>query len=376
MGRHHAIVLALVLAAGPGPASAAEVVIGAQFPLSGPMASYSGPRLSAGAEVAVERVNATHMLGDGRTLKLLMEDNAGDKSQAISLTNRFATIDKVVAMFGVYGSTLALPVAPVANGLKMPFLAIAASPAISKAGPWSFTLITSATEDVLIARFAAERLHIKSLAIVFDRTNDSSVRIREAIEALMKAANVKIVSADGISPADTNFGPLATRIAGEPIDALFIESVPPVAANLFIQIRQAGLDPKVKLLAGAQVDTPVFTQIGGAAVDGVYFPSIYRPDFPSAENTAFVAAYHKRANAVPDPVGAWAYASTMLLARAIHDAGPGADREKVRTALAGLREVPSVLGTGNYSFDADRVGSFEEVLVRIENGAPKIVTPQ
>jgi branched-chain amino acid transport system substrate-binding protein len=369
------LLAAALFLGGMASASAEEVVIGAQFPLSGPLASFSGPRLKAGAELAVAHVNAAHMLGDGRTLKCLIQDNAGNKSQAIALTNRFATVDKVMAMFGVYGGTLSLPVAPVANDLKMPFLAIAGSPGIAKAGPWSFTLITTAEEEEVIAQAITERLHAKKIAIVFDRTNDSSVRIRNAVAAKVKAKGVQVVSEDGISPQDSNFGPLATRIASEPIDALFVESLPPVAANFFIQVRQAGLDPKVDLLSGTQADTPVFIKIGGKAVEGVYFPSIYSPAFPSEQNKAFVAAYEKLMHKMPDAPGAWAYASVMLLARAIHDAGPSADRDKVRAALASLHDVPSVLGLGQYSFH-DRIGDFREVLVRVENGKPQIVPGQ
>src|ERR1700685_4380366 len=130
-----------LLVSAAAQARADEVVVGAQFPLSGPMASYSGPFLRTGAEIALQRINAEHLLGPDRPMKLLMEDNAGDRNQAISLMNRFATSDNVLAVLGVYGSFLSLPVAPVANDLKTPLLAIAVSPAIGQAGPWSFTLL-------------------------------------------------------------------------------------------------------------------------------------------------------------------------------------------------------------------------------------------
>src|SRR5579871_3910700 len=136
MARLSLLFLAMAL-----PARADEVVIAAQYPLSGPMASYSGPFLKAGTEIAIQRINETEMLGKGRTLKVLIEDNASDRNQAISLMSRFATSDNALAVLGVYGSTLSLPSAPVANVLKIPFLAVAASPAIVQAGPWSFILI-------------------------------------------------------------------------------------------------------------------------------------------------------------------------------------------------------------------------------------------
>jgi len=46
-----------------GPVQADEVIIGEQYPLSGPMAAFSGPFLKQGAEMAVERINKEQMLG-------------------------------------------------------------------------------------------------------------------------------------------------------------------------------------------------------------------------------------------------------------------------------------------------------------------------
>ena len=77
-----------------------EVIIGEQYPLSGPMAAFSGPFLKQGAEMAVERINKDQMIGPGRTLKLVIEDNAGDRNQAISLMSKFANTPGLVAIHG------------------------------------------------------------------------------------------------------------------------------------------------------------------------------------------------------------------------------------------------------------------------------------
>ncbi|MGH7033625.1 MAG: ABC transporter substrate-binding protein, partial [Stellaceae bacterium] len=197
--------LGSLLWAAMGSAAADEVVIGAQYPLSGPMASYSGPFLREGTEIAIQRINETQMLGKGRTLKVIIEDNAGDRNQAISLMNRFATSDNALAVLGVYGSYLSLPAAPVANELKIPFLAIAASPAIVQAGPWSFILIEQPNDSMkLLAQYASERLHVKTAALVFDRANDASVRLKDSFAKYLKERGGSVVSEDGISAQDTN----------------------------------------------------------------------------------------------------------------------------------------------------------------------------
>jgi branched-chain amino acid transport system substrate-binding protein len=355
------------------PAAAEELVIGAQFPLSGPMASYSGPFLRAGAELAEQRINSAQLLGKDRTLKLLIEDNGGDRNQAISLVNRFGTADKVLAIFGVYGGFLSLPAAPVANEVKTPLLTIAVSPAITQAGPWSFTMLALPESQALaIGGYATKRLGIHSIAIVFDRTNEASVRMRDIFQGEMKSHDVNVVSVDGIAPQDTNFAPLATKIASEKIDALYVESVPPVAANFIVQVRQAGLDPKVNILGSTQLSSPTFLDVAGQAANGVYYTSDYVAALPGEENKIFVDAYHKREHKDPDQNAAWAYAGMMILARAINDAGPAVDRDKLREAIGKLRDIPTVLGSGTFSFDQDRLPHYAAVIVQIVNGKPTL----
>jgi branched-chain amino acid transport system substrate-binding protein len=364
----------LLLLAATSPGLADEVTIAAQYPLSGPMASYSGPFLREGTEIAIQRINETQMLGPGRTLKVIIEDNAGDRNQAISLMNRFATSDNALAVLGVYGSYLSLPTAPVANELKIPFLAIAASPAIVQAGPWSFILIEQPDSSMkILADFAAERLKVKNAALVFDRANDASVRLKDSFAKFFKEHGGAVASEDGISAQDTNFAPIATKIASEKIDVLFLESVPSVAGNFLVQVRQAGLDPSVKLIASGQVSSPVFRDIAGAAADGILYPADYDADMPAEENKYFVEAYRKRDNKVPDQNAAWAYTGMLLLAHAIHDAGPGADRAKVRDALAKLHDVDTPLGAGKFSYDKDRMPVFGLIMLQVAKGKQELV---
>src|SRR5579862_1783452 len=356
------------------PARADEVLIAAQYPLSGPMASYSGPFLKEGTEIAIKRINETEMLGKGRTLKVLIEDNASDRNQAISLMSRFATSDNALAVLGVYGSTLSLPAAPVANELKIPFLAVAASPAIVQAGPWSYILIEQPDASMKIeGEFAAERLKAKNAALVFDRANDASVRLKDSFARFFKEHGGTVVSEDGISSQDTNFAPIATKIVSEKIDILYLESVPSVAGNFLVQVKQAGLDPSIKLIASGQVSSPVFRDIAGAAAEGIYYAADYVADMPAEENKYFVSEYKKRANKEPDQNAAWAYTGMLLLAHAIHDAGPGATREQVRDAMARLKDVDTPLGAGKFSYDQNRMPLFGLIMLQIQKGVPQLV---
>ena len=379
--RRVVLAAAVSIAGGVTSAIADEITIGAQFSLSGPAAAYAGPNVRAGAEAAVERVNAAKLLGANRTLKLILDDNGGAKTQAISLVTKQATSDQVLAIVGPQGSDLAVPAAPVANELQVPMLTLGGSAAIAQAGPWSFIVL--ATAEGLVAesvKLAAGKMKAKTVGVVFDRTNDSSVRIKTAFENAMKARGVKVVLSEGVAPQDTNFGPLATKLVNTDMDALYIESPPGVVANVIIQVKQAGFDPKIKILSSPNASSPQFVKVGGEAVNGVYYPTAYLSSTDTAENKSFVIAYRARMNGSdPDLLAAMSYNATMMVAEAIKIAAPSGDkaklkedREKIRNALSNLRGVPAVMGTGKYSFK-DRAGDYPNVMVQLVGGKEVVV---
>lgn len=358
-------VLAAMLALS-GAVQADEVIIGEQYPLSGPMAAFSGPFLKQGAEMALERINKEQLVGPGRTAKLVIEDNAGDRNQAISLMSKLANTPGVIAIHGVYGSFLSLPAAPVANDLKIPYLATAVSTQIAAAGPWSFTQLPPALVSMnTLGEFAINKHHIKKVAAIFDRSNDASVQLKDAFLKYVREHGATVVVAqDSITAQETNFGPVATKAANLDIDALFVEAVPSVVANLVIQLRQAGLDPKVKIYSSGQVSSPTFINTAGAAAEGLYAAVDYMADDPNPENRIFVENYRRLYKADPDQNASWGYAGVMIIAAAIKNAGEGADRAKVRDALAALRDVPVVSGSGKFSFDENRVAFYPSVVVQ------------
>jgi branched-chain amino acid transport system substrate-binding protein len=341
--------------------------------LSGPLASIAGPAVRIGTEIAVRRVNDAELAGKQRTLKVLMEDNAGDVKQAITLMSRFAVADHVIAAFGVLGSALSLPPAPVANANKTPLLAIASSPAGAQSGPWSFPIVeTPTTQTAAIGALAVEQLHVRDIALVYDGGNDASVRLRDILNSIFKVHGVNVVSADGIGAQETNFAGVATKLANEKIDAIFLDSIPQVSANFIVQLRQSGIDPNVRIICGGQVSTPAFLRLVGDAGEGVYYIADYFPGLSNDENKYLVDAYRNETGRDPDQFAAWAYTGILLIAHAIESAGPNPDREKVRDALAKIKIVVTSLGDGRFSFDANRSPTYPVLPIRVVGGKPII----
>jgi ABC-type branched-subunit amino acid transport system substrate-binding protein len=109
-------------------------------------------------------------------------------------------------------------------------------------------------------------------------------------------------------------------------------------------------------------------------VEGTYYEANYVTASETPENKKFVAVYKKHTGNEPDNQSANGYVAMLVLAEALKIAGPNADRDKVRQALGQVHDIPSVYGTGRYSIDKDRLPDFQNFMVQIVDGRPKVVS--
>jgi branched-chain amino acid transport system substrate-binding protein len=371
LGHRQALYIGLAsLFFGAATAAADEVVIGAQLPLTGPIASFAGPPLKAGYEIALAHINKTGMLGAGRTIKLLIEDDAADKAQAISLATRFISRDKASILVGPPTTVLALAAAPVANNMETPILTIAVADEVIQTGPWVNKLYMNPNAAMTaLGKYAVEKLKAKSVALVFDRGNDASIGQKNVIKAYLEKAGVKIAAEESTQIGETNFAPLATKLVSLNPGALFLATTAEIGANIVIQAKRVGLSDKVAILGNNNFSTPQYPKTGGKAVDGTVYPADYFAGLPTDENKAFVAEFQKATGKDPDSFSAAAYVALMVAAQAIKDAGPNADKAKIRDALAKIKDMPTVFGRGKFSMQ-DRSGAYDVVLIQLDNGNP------
>lgn len=354
-------------AAGLAQAQGKDIPVGVFNSLTGTYA-FGGVPIQNGMKLALEEANAQGLPG-GNRFKIIEGDEAGDKGQAISLVNQFARRDNAMLILGPTISALALAAGPVANDLKVPMLAIGSSPGILATGPWAFK-IQSTPVDIMgyLGKLAVERLGVKNIILLHDNSNDGYVGQKDALADYFRKAGTKIVADEKFVSSESNFLALATKVAATPADAIFIAAPAEVAGNLIIQIRQAGLDPKVRFIGPSTFGSAGFIKAGGKAVEGTYVVSDYAPSNPSPMNQAFVKAYTAKYKLAPDNWAGMGYALAQVAVQAVRNAGPNPDRARIRDELAKLNNVPVVLGNGTWSVDAQRNPSYGGVLLQVKGG--------
>lgn len=366
--RRHVLICTALLAAAPlSFAQVKEIPIGVFNALTGTYA-FGGVPIQNAMKLALEEANAAGLPG-GAKFRIFEGDTAGEKGQTISLINQFIKRDNVMMILGPTISGEALAGAPVVNELQTPMLSIGSSPAIPATGPWSFK-IQATPVDIMnfLGKLAVDKLGVKRLVTIIDQSNDGYVGQKEALVGYMKGAGTTIVADEKFVSSESNFLALATKVASMQTDAIFIAAPAEVAANLIIQIRQAGLDPKVKIIGPSTFGSLGFIKAGGKAVEGTYIVSDYSPNSTSPLNLAFVKAYTAKYKTTPDNWAAMGYALGTVAVQAVRNAGLNPDRAKIRDALAKLNKVPMVLGNGTWSVDEKRNPSYGGVLLQVKDG--------
>jgi len=350
------------------PALAEDYVIGAEMALTGTYA-WIGVPSREGLEVGIAEINASGMLGANK-LKVLIEDTASDKTQAISLINRFSARDKAVMVLGPSSSSEGVAIGPVANELKIPLLTTTAvSDAINKSGQWVFK--TPASPALIIgdvAKYAVDKMGVKSVAMVWGRNNDGQVGQKNAALEVFKSRGTKVSAEESVLTSDTDFLAVITKIIATKPEAVFLALVAEQSANFIIQARQQGIDPATKFLGVPNFGSDQFTLIGGKAVEGAVYVADYYAGQDSEENKRFVEAYRKRYNRSPDNGAALGYTTAKLVAAALKGAGANPSSDAVRESLLKIKDMPVILGRGKFNFDPDRGALYEGVIMTVKDG--------
>ena len=350
------------------PAAAEEYVVGASLALTGTYA-WVGVPSREGLEIGIEEVNSSGMLGANK-LNVLIEDTGSDKTQAISLINRFNARDKALMVLGPSSSFEGVALGPVANELKIPLLTTTAvADAINKSGPWAFK--TPASPAIIIggiAKYAVDNMGIKSVVLVWGRNNDGQVGQKNTALEYFKSRGITVAAEESVLTTDTDFLALLTKIITAKPDAVYLALTAEQAANFIIQARQQGVDPKVKFLGVPNMGADQFVIIGGKAVEGSAYVADYFPGMDTAENKRFVEAYRKKYNRMPDNGAALGYTAVKIAAAAIKVAGANPTHESIREALAKTKDLPVILGRGQFSFDADRGAQYQGVIMTVKDG--------
>ncbi|MBL8403848.1 MAG: ABC transporter substrate-binding protein [Dechloromonas sp.] len=349
-----------------GTAQAQEVVVGVPISSSGIFAFANLPARN-GITLAAEEVAKSGELGPLK-IKLLIEDTNSEKNQAVNLVNRFINTNKAVLILGSTSTVEAQAYLPIAQSKKIPALT-QASGDVAVIGDWIFKANAAPAKimESLALRYIKD-YQPKRVAYIFNRDNESYIQQKDGVKGRFEQVGAKTLLEETIVGTDTDFSALVTKVAAQNIDTLVISTTGEVTANIIIQARQAGLPSSVRIVATPSAGSHQFLKVGGAAVEGVIFTSDYFIGNPSKLNQEFVSAYKKKFGIEPDNFAAIGYTVFKTAAAAIKSAGPDYSPESIRKGLAGIKNLPTILGNGSLTQTTARTPAYDGVVLTVRDG--------
>lgn len=329
-------IAALLTAAAVPPASAQTIKVGVFGPLTGDAAAMGSSEKEA-VDLAVKEKNDAGGIR-GKKVEVVYGDDAGKPEEAVNVAKRLISRDEVLITIGSISSPASLAASQVSRQSETPQIVVAgtAQRITTQGNKWVFRSPVPDTKLVAdLAGFINEKFpKLKKFAFLY--VNDDFGRGGfEAFKAAGQKYGFEIVADERYTRGDIDFTAQLGRIKASPAQAMIEWSRYTEGALIAKQYVQTGLN--LVRFGSDGVATPKYIELGGPAVDGVYFTTHFSvatgADIPAART--FIYKYQKAFGRVPDAYAAEAYDAITLALLAIEKAGKE-DRAAVRDALAGL----------------------------------------
>ena len=254
-----------------GMAMAADTVkIGVYLPVTGGNA--------IGGQLELDGVRLAHKEAPtvlGKKVEIIFVDNKSDKVEAANAVKRLVEKEKVNAIIGTYGSSLAMAGGEVAEKARIPMVGTHASTLVTQ-GKCSRGFGTSRSS----AQPLPEELKAKTAACLIEVTEDYSVGLASFFERNFTKNGGKIVAKLNYQKGDQDFTAQLTEIISKNPDVLYIPANFAEGAIIMRQAKELGA--KFKILGGDAMDNPEIVKIGGDSVEGFSYTTFaYAPEMPN-----------------------------------------------------------------------------------------------
>ena len=343
-----------------------SITIGTVTTNSGTAAAYGEAEVK-GFELAVSEINAKGGI-NGKKVKLESMDDKGDATEASNAYNKLAGDNNVLAVAGPTISATTAAVAPLADQSKLVTIAPAATSDSIETGNYLFrTCFKDSYQGEVAARFAAENLKVKKVAVLYGTGDPYSSGVGEAFAKAAEKLGLEVVDKESSSSADdTEYSAQLQKIQASGAELLYAPYYYSVAGPYIIpQARSVGFEGYV---------------MGPDGYDGLkltgdksqYNKTYYTTHYSADDNTNtkvqdFIKSYKSKNNAEPNTFAALGYDTIYMIKQAIEKAGENATREDVRNAVAGMT-FDGV--TGKFTMDKSGSPTKSVIVLEMKDGKP------
>jgi branched-chain amino acid transport system substrate-binding protein len=367
MPRSLTVIVMLLVLCVTGAWAAEPVIIGAYLPMTGGVAAYGQMGWSG-----ISTANKMEPQALGRPVEVKLVDTRSDKVEAANAVYRLIEKEKAVAIIGemISGNTIAG--SDHAERRKVPMVSpTATNPIVTQGKQYIFRVcFVDPDQGRVAARLATERLKAKTAALIYDISQDYCVALANFFNKEFTSLGGKILSETKFKSGDRDFTPQLSRIKSVNPDIIYAPIYYTECALMAKQAREMGITAPILTGDGAQA--PELIELGGKAVEGVYFTAHFHKemiDTPKAKE--FLDLYEKETGKELDAFAAMGADAYFIILDAIKRAG-SADSTRIREALADTKGFQGISGKIILKPDGNPIKSM--VINKVQDGKFVYVT--
>jgi branched-chain amino-acid ABC transport system periplasmic binding protein len=348
-------------------AFAKEVTIAAIMPVTGAVAAY-GQTAWEGVVLANKMVPT---LKNGDTLKVVLLDTRGDKTETTTATSRAISQDKATGIIGELTTANTMQVMAVADKSGVPVIAPAATAdkLLDKVKFGARVCFTDSFQGKAAAEFTTKNLGLKTAVVIIDQSQVYSLGLAKTFKGEFAKNGGKVLAELKISSGDKDFKAIISQLKAQNPDFVYVPIYHPEASLIARQAKQANF---TKPLIGSDgVANPTFVELGGDAVNGFIFSDSFDYSNPPTElSKHFLDAYEKekgtREIAGFTALGADAY---LIMVEAMNQCENAEDRKCVNEKIhSSIKNFQGVSGIINIDENGNAIKSV--VMKEIKDGKP------
>ncbi len=364
------LTLAIPLFAGCGGQEEGPILIGLEAPMTGDYA-YEGQGFEKAVSLLVEQTNEAGGLL-GRQVELVVEDDAGDPTQAALVAQRLVDAG-VVAVIGAYNSTATEPASEIYNEAGLLHITPSSTATgLTQKGFERFFRVCflDDRQGLFAAKFAKDVLKVQNFGILHDNSTYAQ-GLAEHTRRYAEEMGINVAFYDAINPDDQDFTPILTNIGNVDLDAVYFTGYHAQGGLLLKQTDELGLD--ITWMMGNASNNPELIQIAGLEnAVGTYITTEPLPkdlEYPEAQK--FVSDFEAEYGEPPASVWWQMSAEAFNVIRYAIEQTESTDSEVLADFLH--NEAKDINGlTGpilGWDEKGDRLGTIHVAYVIDENGA-------
>ncbi len=336
-----------------------SVKVGAIIPMTGKLSIY-GERVLRGIQLAAEEINAQ----SERKIAIIPKDDKGQALNTRKAYRELASLPDIVAIIGPVLSGGVLAIKDLIDEYQVPII----TPSASKDGiPGMSNMIfrnciTNAEQGRFIAKFAVEKLCLKTFAVMYPE-NKFGTQLKEVFTKTINRYGGEVIFFTSYKDNETDFKKQCRTVNRVKPQSIFIADYAEKAVLILPQLEFYTKKAREYTILGTRGwYRQKLIKEGGRFVKNVFFPSGFFKESKDLNVVEFYQDFIAHFSEEPDDLAAQAFDTTNILFHAIKNSD--FTKESVVEELYKIKDFPGVSGFSSIQADGDSQKRLKVLTVR------------